>query len=635
MSYDNDITIASDRHKRNTEQKNFKFQDYFAVNSILNNLKYKDFIKSRNYSDAMSLIRDLQAITEENKVLSDDQYEYEDQYGDQEALDQMMHKTKEKKSKISQLPGRIAAFPGLSKSIKNNYGLIKQLFASGAYSKDSINEAVELMPELQKLKKIYKSSSMQKGTSDSNNPPAILFYNSHGFGKDLLKSALFCKKNVIPYCDDYFKGINSFDRISKNYSEDIAKPPVFETFINTQKRNPRFSIFDFKQHAYLGLRYTTLEKGTNDEFRYARRRMFIGFGGGKPAGGFSYESRVDTRCNESTLASQTSIPIIKVPQLFSNIVNYFNTYKYRLLSRNCNVFVKNMAKSIGLDSIANLHSSISPSISANKILSTMVKDAKKGKFGEIYSGFDSWEGTHERRTPISSMYNKGFASDAVTMHDYDIAARSWKYDLWPKLALNRNTFLNEILAEMCRDLGTLKQNQEIFSKNALELKENRAIVNPAGSENMKPEELQKNINIRPNERYHYYKLKAMEDSIINSVKTRYNKKKILDVMNKIDNIAEQLDMIDILLRYKSEGYYNRVFKGTLQHPCDIDKLRATVELAMKTCENRYINVFIYLSKVRDMLEKAKYEYDYKEKYELVRKREEDKARSSLTKKYIS
>ena len=254
----------------------------------------------------------------------------------------------------------------------------------------------------------------------------------------------------------------------------------------------------------------------------------------------------------------------------------------------------------------------------------MVKDAKKGKFGEIYSGFDSWKDTNERRDPISSMQDIKFASNAVAITGYDFSTANWKCDLLPKLALNRNTFLNEILAEMCRDLGTLKQNQEIFLKNDLELKKNRAIVNPAGSENMKPEELQKNINIRPDERYHYYKLKSMEDSIINSVKTRYHKKKISDVMSKIDNIAEQLDMIDILLRYKSEGYYNRVFKGTAQQPCDIDKLKTTVELAMQTCGSRYINVFIYLSKVRDMLEKAKYQYDYKEKYELVRKREEIK-----------
>ena len=616
MSYDNGIKIADDRHKRNTKKENLKIKDYFVANSILGDLKYKDFIKKRNYIDAMSLIRDLQAITEENKNTD------KDKYGAQEALDKMMYKTRENASKISQLPGRIAAIPGLSESINNNYGLIKQLFASGVYSKDSIKEAVKLMPELQELEKVYKSSSMQqKDTNDSNNPPAILFYNSHGFGKDLLKKALFCKKNVIPYCDDYFKGFNSFERISRNYSEDVAKPPVFETFINTKIRSPRFSIFDFKQHAYLGLRYTTLEKGTNNEFRYERHRMLIGFCAGNPAGGLSFKSRVDTSCNQSTLASQTSIPIIKVPQLFSNIVNYFNTYKYSLLSRNCNVFVKNMAKSIGLDNIAKLHSSISPSISANKVLSTMVKDAKKGKFGEIYSGLDSWnpwEDIFEKRTPISSMNNRGFSSDALTKKDY--SKTSGGYELLPKLAFNRNTFLNEILAAMCRDLGIFKQNQKIFSQNALELKMNRAIVNPAGSENMRPEELQKNINIRPDEKYHYCELKKMEDSIINSVKTRYHKKKISDVMNKIDNIAEQLDMIDILLRYKSKEYCNRVFKGNLQQPCDIDKLKTTVELAMQTCGSRYINAFISLSKVRDMLEKAKYEYDYKEKYELARKR---------------
>ena len=462
---------------------------------------------------------------------------------------------------------------------------------------------------------------MQRNADDSNDPNAICFDDSKIDSKEFLKQALLEKKNVIPYYDVPFKGSRlwGFSAMSSDYkNEDIAKPPVFETFISTKKRSPRFPLLGF-QHAYLGLRYTELrEKGGSGELEYARRRLRIGFGGGEKVGIFTLESGADNLYCDSTVASQTSIPITKVPQLFSNIVSYFNTYNYSLLSRNCNIFVKNMAKSIGLDHIAKIYSSISPAISANRMVSTMVKNAKNGEFGEFYSEFDSWKDCLLRRYPISDMNDRGPRSNPVTIArpNPNFPNLPYQYKLQPKLALNRNMFLNEVLTEMCRDVGILKENQEFLTRNAIELEAYRPITNPFSIRAMAPEKLQKNINARTDERYHYYKLKGIEDMIINSASTNYRRKQIQDVIRKINRVANQLDLVDILLRYKSNEYYNQVFKGNAQHISDIDKIQISIRLAMKACGRKYINAFLYLSKVNDMLEKAKFQYLYEEEYEL-------------------
>ena len=69
-----------------------------------------------------------------------------------------------------------------------------------------------------------------------------------------------------------------------------------------------------------------------------------------------------------------------------------------------------------------------------------------------------------------------------------------------------------------------------------------------------------------------------------------------------------------MLRYRYKEYCEQVFKGSQYKASNIDNLEDTVELFMKECGSKYINVFMYLSKVRDMLERAKSSYYCQEQY---------------------
>ena len=161
---------------------------------------------------------------------------------------------------------------------------------------------------------------------------------------------------------------------SQTYYEDVNKPPIFESHLAVGS----FAPFSTYQHAFMGLRYTEYDK---ENKRYTRKFFRVGFAGldhDHMIGTFlNKKSPSDVVCetnHSASVSTQTPISVSQVKHLVDNIYIYFRKYKYyQLYTRNCNIFVKEIANSIGVNNISSLHDRIAPSLVANKA-SKLVSD---------------------------------------------------------------------------------------------------------------------------------------------------------------------------------------------------------------------------------------------------------------------
>ncbi len=209
------------------------------------------------------------------------------------------------------------------------------------------------------------------------NNPAFSF-NEKDEGKE--RNIVFLKDNTI---SDSSGGHHPISSLIEDYNEDVDKPPVFETHVNTSALN-RFFMKAEANHAFIGFRFTQYKDG-----KYKRKHFKIGYGldedreernigfGIKIKSSFFVPNKlVDDMNTTSAVSTQTEISVDQSKRLLNNIELYFKKYPlFSLIGRNCNVFTRTMAREIGLGNIAKLHNTISPSSAANRIS----KELSKGR----------------------------------------------------------------------------------------------------------------------------------------------------------------------------------------------------------------------------------------------------------------
>lgn len=317
------------------------------------------------------------------------------------------------------------------------------------------------------------------------------------------------------------------DNVMKDYNEDIDKPPVFETHIRLENRlNKKFAIADASQHAFVGLRLTIYDP--NDPSAPFKRKCFrIGYEHYHPDNSVlrfflngKYESVARNEINTcATISTQTSISSDKAIDLIHNMYLYFKKYPYyQLYSRNCNTFVREMAKSIDLNSIASLHNKISPATVGHN----MSKMVSKGKnLDKIFAEFD---GNKPWENDLGRSIGKNDDIEAAS-NDYTKLKRPiismYIFGNHPSITspLNKEYFLKEAKAAGKNDLGWIDRitHKEFRSKKATDAIDKIADSIEAIHESMK---------------YISSSIEPTKDSPLFSRNSKPDKKKLVDSIIK-------------------------------------------------------------------------------------------------------
>lgn len=164
--------------------------------------------------------------------------------------------------------------------------------------------------------------------------------------------------------------------LAKPYTEDTNESPVFEAHVRTLDLGKHFT---YKSHAFIGLRFTEYNPCNR---MYVRKYFRIGYGGNikSKKTRFPYEvQKLDSKLTDDTnqktmIGFQGKITYEQVKEAINNIRNYFKKYpKYQFFTRNCRIFVKEMAKKLKINNISKMFSSVSPVGAANKIFKNLYK----------------------------------------------------------------------------------------------------------------------------------------------------------------------------------------------------------------------------------------------------------------------
>ena len=241
---------------------------------------------------------------------------------------------------------------------------------------DSVKEFINKLPNnINSTKPKMKNPAFSFNEKDEEKEGNIVFLNN----------------NTI---SDSSGGHHEISSLIEDYNnEDVDKPPVFETHVNTSALN-QFFMKAVANHAFIGFRFTQYENG-----KYKRKHFRIGYGldqskeirdigcGIKIKCSFFVPNKlVDDRNTTSAISTQTKINVDQSKRLLNNIELYFKKYPlFSLIGRNCNVFTRTMAREIGLNDIARLHNTITPAEAANRISKEMSKGRDLDRFRSDFS----------------------------------------------------------------------------------------------------------------------------------------------------------------------------------------------------------------------------------------------------------
>lgn len=146
-------------------------------------------------------------------------------------------------------------------------------------------------------------------------------------------------------------------------SDSIKKPFKFSTYLWSSRQGKMFGSFALDQGAFLGIEYTEVNRGCVSTITVERKELRVKIG---KRGIFS--TLEDASNDTATSGTVSVIKEDKVSNLLDNIKNYTNSNKlYVPFFKNDNTFVREMAKSIDLDTVAELHSPFTAGSAANKI----------------------------------------------------------------------------------------------------------------------------------------------------------------------------------------------------------------------------------------------------------------------------
>lgn len=202
----------------------------------------------------------------------------------------------------------------------------------------------------------------------------------------------------------YFRGSLKESIVRYNYNENINRPPIFEIHTISSRLNKILPIADWKQHTWISLRFTELDQKTGE---LTRKAMSVGFG--KTARGDNIlidQEYTLTFANKNNIKSTSICKEIDYPTLkkiLYHIVEHIATVPYNLLSTNCQMFAREMAKTAGLTDMVKTFESFSPAISANVLFDKILNTKRADEFDD-YSFDQGNEGPTEC-DPGKSFYN--------------------------------------------------------------------------------------------------------------------------------------------------------------------------------------------------------------------------------------
>ena len=253
------------------------------------------------------------------------------------------------------------------------------------YSKNSFEKFIIARNSQETIDKLPDKANPIE--SKMNTPPAFSF-NKEDECKE--RNVFFLNNNEIK---DNTGSSRSIKSLITDYSEDVDRPPIFETHVNTSALNQCF-MKARGNHAFIGFRFTQYENG-----KYKRKHFKIGCAhdgirvrknigcGLKIVVPFSFGSALAYEgYHSSAISTQTVINVDQSKRLLDNISLYFKKYpRFNYFTRNCNAFVRTMAKEIGLDNIVKLHNTRSPASAANRISKELSKGRNLYNFRSDFS----------------------------------------------------------------------------------------------------------------------------------------------------------------------------------------------------------------------------------------------------------
>ena len=386
----------------------------------------------------------------------------------------------------------------------------------------------------------------------------------------------------------------SLSRSSKVYYEDVNKPPIFESNLDVNKFAPLTTF----QHAYMGLRYTEYDKKNK---RYTRKFFRVGFIGMDHDHlmlnlfNKKFLSGIRSETNEtSSVSTQTPISASQVKHLVDNIYIYFKRYKYyQFYTRNCNTFVKEISKSIGLNNISSLHNRIAPSLVANKAAKLVSDpDGSVDCFSDYnYNGLEIRERNHE----LNEFYNKAKGSKKIIeLNEFFANNKKALYNID-----DPNDFVDSFNSKNFPELEGLTY-RDIKDYNFKEYHLKNTWNRYSFIENSR-EESRKDLSLFDKLTGKRFKNPDVEANIIN-IATNIN-----NVIGTILVVRTDTDIKNNIIKKQNTAIYPAMIKNlndhTKQLKTEFDIVQNSIKETIKLAGKNQINLNVYLVRTLNMLQK--------------------------------